>query len=441
MKKLLALLLVLIMAVPVMSAAADSGDPIVIQFWHHRGSGAQYECVTHAVNLFNETIGKEKGIVVEEAFQGGYVDLFAAIQLAFQAGEAPNVISAANTYVAYMLEDDMIVDMAPLAEAEGYDITGNVMDWLLHIAGNTDGEMYSLPYCRSTPLLYYNKAIAEEVGIEIGDSITIDELIKFGQTVMQKDADGNVTRYGFELFNDFGYYNAAWIYQLGSEYMHTDETDGTGGSAPCLEDGVMEKVLTDWRSWVDEGWCRPFDVTNAGDTAMAMFISGELASYVNSCAGLGNLTKACAEAGVDLGVAMFPSYDMDNHVAEIGGANVSICGGDNSDEEIQASWEFVKFLMSDEEQCFNACTSGYVACTKSVAEYPEMVSFWEANPNFKVAYDQMLAYGRGQETPYITVAQDYTQICWDNVSLLIQEKSITPEEAVANIKAESDIIW
>jgi sn-glycerol 3-phosphate transport system substrate-binding protein len=440
MKKLLAILLASLMVLALVPALAESDDVITIQFWHHRGSGAQLDAVQHAVNGFNETVGKEKGIVVVEEYQGGYVDLFAKIQTAFQAGEAPNVISAANTYVAYMLEDDMIVDMAPLAEAEGYDITGNVMDWLLEIAGNTDGEMHSMPYCRSTPLFYYNKAIAEEIGIEIGDTITIDQLIEFGRAAMKKDGD-TVTRYGFEVFNDFGYYNAAWIYQLGSEYMHTDETDGTGGSAPCLDDGAMLKVLTDWRTWVDEGWCRPFDVTNAGDTAQTMFIQGELAAYLNSCAGLGNLTIACAEAGVDLGVAMFPSYDMDNHVAEIGGANISICGGDNSEEEIQASWEFVKYLMSDEEQFYNAKVSGYVACTKSVAEYPEMVAFWEENPNFKVAYDQMLDYGRGQETPYITVAQDYTQICWDNVSLLIQEQSITPEEAVENIKAESDIIW
>ena len=33
-----------------------------------------------------------------------------------------------------------------------------------------------MPYCRSTPLFYYNKGIAEELGIEIGDMITIDEL-------------------------------------------------------------------------------------------------------------------------------------------------------------------------------------------------------------------------------------------------------------------------
>lgn len=435
MKKLVSILLVLVLALACSASAFADGDPITLKFWHHRGSGAQYECVTHAVNGFNETVGKEKGIVIEESYIGGYVDLFSQIQLAVQSGEAPNIVSAANTYVAYMLEDDYLVDMAPLAEAEGYDITGNLMDWLLQIGGNTDGQIHSMPYCRSTPLFYYNKGIAKELGIEIGDMITIDELKKFGEAAMVKNDAGEITRYGFEIFNDFGYYNAAWIYQLGSEYMVE------GGGSPSLEDGTMLKVLSDWREWVDAGWCRPFDVTNAGDTAQTMFINGELAAYMNSSAGLGNLLIAAAETGVEVGVAMFPTYNPENHVAEIGGANISIISADNSDEEIQASWEFVKYLMSDEEQFFNAKTSGYVACTKSIATYPEMVEFWAENPEFKVAYDQLLSYGRGQETPFVAVGQDFTQICWDNVSLLIQEKSITPEEAVENIIAESEDIW
>lgn len=437
MKKMTAMLLTLalVLSMSLVPAAFAEAEPITIQFWHHRGSGTQYECVTHAVEGFNSTVGQELGIVVEESYIGDYVQLFSQIQLAVQSGEAPNVVSAANTYTAYMLEDGMLVDMAPLAEAEDYDITGNLMDWLLEIGGNTDGQIHSLPYCRSTPLFYYNKAVADELGIEIGEMITIDELVAFGEAAMQTDENGNVTRYGFEIFNDFGYYNAAWIYQLGSEYM------AEGGGSPSLEDGTMLKVLTDWRDWVDAGWCRVFDATNAGDIAQTMLISGELASYMNSSAGLGNLMLAAEEAGVEVGVAMFPTYDPDNHVAEIGGANIAIIGADNSEEEIQASWEFIKYIMSDEEQYFNAMTSGYVACTKSIAEYEPMIEFWNENPEFKVAYDQMLNYGRAQETPYVAVGQDFTQICWDTVSLLIAEQSITPEEAVEMITTESEDIW
>ena len=98
MKKLLSIVLALMLVLAcAATASAETSEPITIKFWHHRGSGTQYECVTHAVSGFNETVGKEKGIVVEESYIGDYVTLFSQIQLAVQSGEAPNIVSAANT--------------------------------------------------------------------------------------------------------------------------------------------------------------------------------------------------------------------------------------------------------------------------------------------------------------------------------------------------------
>ena len=77
-------------------------------------------------------------------------------------------------------------------------------------------------------------------------------------------------------------------------------------SAPSLEDGTMLKVLTDWRSWVDEGWCRSFDATNAGDTMQQLFFQGKLGAFFNSSAGMRSITENCAEAGIELGVAYYP---------------------------------------------------------------------------------------------------------------------------------------
>ena len=189
---------------------------------------------------------------------------------------------------------------------------------------------------------------------------------------MKTDENGNVTRYGFEIFNDFGYYNAAWIYQLGSEYM------AEGGGCPALEDGTMLKVLTDWRDWVDAGLVpRVRRHQTTGDIAQTMLISGELASFMNSCAGLGNMMVAAEESGVEVGVAMFPTYDPDQPHRRDRRREHRHSGRGQLDEEIEASWEFVKYLMSDEEQFFNAKTSGYVACTKSIASYEPMVEYWE----------------------------------------------------------------
>jgi len=85
---------------------------------------------------------------------------------------------------------------------------------------------------------------------------------------------------------------------------------------------------------------------------------------------------------------------------------------------------------------YNTTMTGYVPTTYSVANYEGMQKFWEENPLFKVAYDQVTT-GRCQENPYSEYLQDFTQCCWDAVSLLIQDQSITAEEAVEHIRTNS----
>ena len=66
MKKLVSLLLVAVLLCFSVSALAYSPEePITIQFWHTRGSGAQQETMNYQIDAFNETVGKEKGIEVD----------------------------------------------------------------------------------------------------------------------------------------------------------------------------------------------------------------------------------------------------------------------------------------------------------------------------------------------------------------------------------------
>lgn len=437
MKKLVSILLTLTLLFSLSAAAMaeETGDNIVIQFWHTRGSGTSYEGLKESVDNFNATIGKEKGITVQETFIGDYTAIMTKTQLSVQSGEQPQIVVASNTNTAPLVEDGILVDMMPYAEKSGFDVS-NLMDCFMQIYGNTDGQLHSLPYIRSTPLFYYNKTMADAKGLTISSNPTIDEMVEFCKGLYEVDENGEVLVYGLEIVSDFGYFQAANLQQLGSALLADD-----GMSAPSLEDGTMLKVLTDWRSWVDEGWCRSFDATNAGDTMQQLFFQNKLGGFFNSSAGMRSITENCAEAGIELGVTYYPTYDAEKPVAEIGGGQIGIVGQGNSEEQIAAAWEFVQYLMSDEQITLTSKTTGYLPTTKSVANYEGMIEFWNENPLFKVAYDQLLENGVCQEKPYVPYLQDYIQYCADAVSLLIQEKSITPEEAVQQIVDTSSILF
>ncbi len=406
------------------TAGGYTGDPITINFWHTRGSGSNYEVVQHEVETFNETIGKEKGITVQETYIGDYNEMLSKTQLAIQSGESPQVVVSGNTFVNYLLEDGVLADMAPLAEETGWD-RNNLLDPFQDINGNTDGTLYTVPYIRSTPLFYYNKTMADAKGLT--EPTTIEEMEEFCKALYE---DGSVS--GLCIGNDFGYLQACHLYQLGSAFVSED-----GNSCPALDDGTMLQVLSDWRRWVDEGWCEPFDATDAGTVMIEEFTQQKLACLINSSGSLSQLMQNAKDAGFELGACQYPTYNEDDRTAMIGGGNICIVSEGNTDDQIMASWEFVQFLMSDEEVTYNTEMTGYLPITKSVAEYEGMEEFWNENPLYKVAYDQALT-GHCQEQPYSPHLQDLTQACWDAVSLLIADQSIDAEQAVEQIKAESE---
>ena len=89
MKKLVSLLLAALLVLGICSTALaySPEEPITIEFWHNRGSGAQDVTVKGQVSAFNETVGKEKGIVVTDSYQGNYVKTKSAIMNALATGD------------------------------------------------------------------------------------------------------------------------------------------------------------------------------------------------------------------------------------------------------------------------------------------------------------------------------------------------------------------
>lgn len=428
MKKLLAL--VLLLAMLCTSAFAYSPEnPIHILFWHTRGSGAQQETVDYQIKTFNETVGKEKGIEVEGVYQGGYAEIMTKMQLASQSDGQPVVAVLGNTRVSIMVEDGIIEDMMPYAKRDNFDLT-NFPDSMLNVPYNDENQLHSLPYIKSTPVLFYNKTVADAKGLKV--PTTIQEFEEFCKGFQTVDENGEVTMWGFYGYNDFTYYQGAFLWQLKGELWDAE------GNSPALEGDAMLTVLKDWRRWVDEGWCKPFASSGASTEAMDMFYQGKLGCFLNSCSGMANIVKNTKD--FELGVTWFPTYDVDNTIVPIGGGNIGLMKTGNTQEQLDAGWEFIKYLFTDEMVAYNAMNSGYLPVTKSVATAQAMADFWAENPLWKVAYDQTF-FGIDQAFPYFEGNSELKTNIQDAVSLLIQEQSITAEEAVEQIKMDNEHLF
>lgn len=429
MKKAIALLLLTIAMLPTVPVANAMEETVRITFWHPHGNAHQ-EITLGYVEDFNQSIGKEKGIVVEVvAIPGGYDNITALTKEAIANGTAPDIVALGNNRVGSFIDEDVLVDMMPLAERAGFDVS-NVLAPFLSVYGNTNGTLHSLPYSRSIPLLYYNKTMADAKNLTIDNRIG-SGFFTFCEGLHEKDPQtGETTVYGLEMINDFSYLQAAHIYQLGSQVIAFD-----GSGSPMLEDGSLLRVLEDWRKGVDEGWIRPFSLENASAEALTLFYSEKLGAVVQSSGALARVLNNAKKNGFEVGVLPYPTYGEQG--AQIGGSNLCMIKGNGKEEE---AFAFVQYLLSDEVVVNNAIETGYIPTTRSAGDSSRMIEFWNNNTMFSIAYMQM-QNSRPQENPYFPFIDDFFKVCQDTLNELIQTRTITPQEAVDQIRSNTQPLF
>jgi sn-glycerol 3-phosphate transport system substrate-binding protein len=122
--------------------------------------------------------------------------------------------------------------------------------------------------------------------------------------------------------------------------------------------------------------------------------SGSHAMAFDTSAVLGTVTTILGSGqapNVEIGVGPFPGPGAG---AIKGGVLVS--GGSlymvnkSAPAKQAAAWQFLKYLDSTENMTTWAIDTGYIPIRESSAKSAQMQAYWEANPFYKVAYDQLL---------------------------------------------------
>ena len=103
-----------------------------------------------------------------------------------------------------------------------------------------------------------------------------------------------------------------------------------------------------------------------------------------------------------------------------------------------AAWEFIKFLMTDEQVAKNAAQTGYLPVTYTSVETDIIQDLWTTRPEYRVAFEQLEI---AQELPYSPYKSEFEEAMKVVCSQLIMDRSITAEEAVQILKDEASVIF
>lgn len=414
------------------AAEAEEGpdkvkEPVTIAFWHDRTSDTDLAYLQKSIKEFNET--NEYGITVEEVAQGYLDDVQAAVETAIAAGDAPLLADLSVNGIPLFASEGILADMKPYIERDGFDMD-NVVKELTDYAYYED-QVVAMPYTRGTAILYYNKALYEAAGLDHAPE-TLEELNEYAKKIYD-DSNGEIKGIGYTI--EATYYQHYILASLndGAGFM---DKDGLGAS--CLTDGSMEKFLNDWYTWTEEGWCEIPALSGASSAMQEAFYNGKLAAFVSSSNRATSISQKAADADIELGMACTVGYGGQS--APLGGGSIGIIESGHSQQEIAAAWEFVKFLMSDEQVAANHIETGVLPTTYSAVESDTLKDFW-ADPTYegyKLSYEQVKSASAPSMSLYTS---EWNSVVKSAYSQLIQARDITPADTLANLQKEAEVLF
>jgi len=384
MRKLLSLALALCLLLGVTSAFAAQ-PATEITFWHSMG-GVNGEAIAKMVEDFNAAY--EGKIKVNVEFQGSYDDAINKVKAAGMSAMPADVMQIYDIGSRFMIDSGWALPMQMMIDTEDYDISQIEPNIAAYYT--IDDILYSMPFNSSTPLLYYNKTAFEEAGLdpEVAPK-NFDEIIEFAEKLTIKDAEGKVERYGFGMGN-YGWFFEQWQGKMAKHYVDNNNGRGEEPATRVVfdESGGAKAVFEVWKKLIDGGIITYLGRGN--NDAKAAFISGNIAITLESTAALKSLLTNVGD-NFEIGTGFFPNIHPDDE------GGVSIGGGslwmlNTGDEARQnASWEFVKYMISPDVQAFWNAQTGYFPITVATHEVEAFKENLAMYPQFGTAIEQLHA--------------------------------------------------
>jgi len=243
----------------------------------------------------------------------------------------------------------------------------------------TGGKTWGVPFQRSTVVLYWNKDIFKEAGLDPQrPPATWQEMLEMSKKLTKKDAQGNVTRWGMQIpSSGFPY----WLFQ-GLTTQNGVELMNAEGTTTRFDDPAVVEAL---QFWVDLG--RKHGVMASGvvewGTTPRDFFEGKTAMMWTTT---GNLTNVKKNAKFDFGVAMLPANKRRG--TPTGGGNFYLFKK-STPEQQQAALKFIRWITSPERAAQWGIDTGYVAPRPDAWETPAMKQYVAGFQPAAVARDQL----------------------------------------------------
>ena len=374
-------------------AGGYNGEPVTITFYHTMGTTLN-TVLDMYIEEFNQLY---PNITVEWTQVGSYNDVRDQIRTELTVGGGPNIaycypdhVALYNVAKAVTTLDNLIDSKIEVTRADGSKETIGLTDAQkadfipgFYNEGRAfgDGLMYTMPFSKSTEVLYYNATFFAEHNIKLPTHWWCDSNCPAGcDTSLEyvcakiKELDPTSIPLGYDSESNWF---ITMCEQLGTPYT------SASGEKFLFDNPENKAFLKKFKEWYAKGWLTTQEIYGAYTSGL--FVNQDptkARSYmsIGSSAGATHQRPAALEDGsypFEVGIASIPQVDPSNPKVISQGPSVCIFQKSNP-QEVIASWLFVKFLTTSVEfQAEFGLASGYMPVLQSVRD--ESLAQYDAN--------------------------------------------------------------
>jgi sn-glycerol 3-phosphate transport system substrate-binding protein len=366
--------------------------------------------------------------------QQSYTDTQTAYTTALAGSQSnlPDLVQWETELIQLIIDSDSIVPAAEPIAAEHYSLSDFVPSMLNFFKVN--GTQWALPFNISSQVLYFDQNAFTKAGLDPTNPPNTQAAMK---AACQKIVSSNTAKYGMSLKLDQTNFEQ-WM-ALGDETL-VNKSNGRSGRATAVTfDNALGKSIFQW-------WSQMLKSNLAQSTAnqgpgvydnLLAIGSGIAPMTLDTSAALGTILTVLASGqypNVKLGVGRMPwpgSKPTRGGGVFVGGAGMYIVNKKNSPATQDAAWQYLKYLVAPAQQATWAIGTGYVPVRKSAIEIPALVQAWASVPEYKIAYEQLLASPVNPATAgYVTGAA--SQVDTDIMNgLTAMSNGTSPNQALA----------
>jgi len=382
---LVVLMLLTVLAVVAPAMAQDVTEVEVwIAFTDHRLDWAKERAAEFSA------MHPEFEIVVQEFTD--YEPLLEAYTLAQEQGTQPSVIQLFEVGTQFAKDTGWFKPVNEIIagrdEVLGQPVNFDDIVEPVSAYYSLDGEWASVAWNSSTPILYVNMNMMEEVGLTVDDIPTtwqqVEEVCaKFTDMVDAGDLSGCIS------WPNHGWFFEQWLAQQNQLLVNNGNGREERATEVDLTSEEAQNIVQWHRDMYNEGYFYYSGVQRDWSGVVQSFNANELPMIMTSSASAGSITSAAAENGVEVITSTMVYDDEYGWTGNlIGGATMWVSAGlDPAVEEFATA--FLLFFSNTENSASWHQISGYIPIRYTSIDLLNEQGWYEENPNFLVASTQI----------------------------------------------------